>query len=215
VTTGKLAGWLALVGTLSTLNYASRLASGKPPRDELYRYGTAVSALFLYAIVLALVVWIARGLPARELGLRRPRSWPGALGLTLGVFVAIVIVELALEPLLHASREQGLEPTRWEPSRAVPFALNAAVVVLAAPFVEELTFRGLGFALLSRYGPAAAVLGSAVAFGLAHGLIAGFVALAVFGLFVAILRLRTDSLYPGMLLHACFNGFALADAFAR
>lgn len=213
--TGRLLGWLALVGTLSALNYASRLTAGKPPRDELYRYGAALSGLFLYAIVLGIIVWIARGLSRCELGLRRPASWPRALGLALGVFVALVVVELALEPLLHASREQGLEPTRWEPSRAVPFALNAAVVVLAAPFVEELTFRGVGFALLSRYGPAVAVAGTAVAFGLAHGLIAGFVALFVFGLFIAVLRLRTESIYPGMLLHACFNGLALADAFAR
>jgi uncharacterized protein len=209
----KLAAWLALVGALSALNYASRLTAGKPPRDELYRYGAALSGLFLYAIVLALVVWIARGITREALGLRRPASWPRALGLTLGVFIAIVIVELALEPLLHAGREQGLEPTRWEPSRALPFALNAIVVVLAAPFVEELTFRGVGFALLSRFGSAAAVVGTAGAFGLAHGLIAGFVALFVFGLFIAVLRLRTDSIYPGMLLHACFNGFALADAF--
>jgi membrane protease YdiL (CAAX protease family) len=210
---GKLAGWLALVGTLAALNYASRFTAGKPPRDELYRYGAALSGLFLYAIMLALVIWIARGLPRRELGLRRPASWPRALGLALGVFVATVIVEVALEPLLHASREQGLEPTHWEPSRAVPFALNAVVVVLAAPLVEELTFRGLGFALLLRYGPATAVVGTAVAFGLAHGLVAGFVALAVFGVFIAVLRLRTNSIYPCMLLHACFNGFALADAF--
>ena len=41
---------------------------------------------------------------------------------------------------------------------------------------------------------------------------------AVFGLFgaaVAFLRLRTGSIYPGMLLHASFNALALAVAFAR
>ena len=34
---GKLAGWLALVGSLAALNYASRFSSGKPPADSLYR----------------------------------------------------------------------------------------------------------------------------------------------------------------------------------
>ena len=85
----------------------------------------------------------------RELGLRRPESWPRALGLALAVLIALLIAEAFLEALLHATREQGLEPPRWEPDRAVPFALNAAVVVLVAPVVEELTFRGLGFSLLS------------------------------------------------------------------
>ena len=34
---GKLAGWVALVGSLAALNYASRFTSGKPPADSLYR----------------------------------------------------------------------------------------------------------------------------------------------------------------------------------
>ena len=149
------------------------------------------------------------------LGLRAPRSWARALGLALGLLVALVIVEQALESVLHATREQGLEPTHWEPSRAVPFAANAAVVVLAAPFVEELTYRGLGFALLRPYGAFVAVVGTAVAFAAAHGLVAGFPALFIFGAAIAVLRLRTESVFPGMLFHACFNGAALALAFVR
>lgn len=165
--------------------------------------------------MLGIVRWIARGIPLRELGLRAPHSWPRALGLALALFVALLIVEQLLEHVLHASREQGLEPSHWEPSKAVPFALNAVVVVLVAPFVEELTYRGLGFAVLERFGPVVAVAGTAIAFSAAHGLIQGFVALFIFGAAIAILRLRTGSVYPGMLFHACFNGIALAVAFVR
>jgi len=215
VRTGKLAGWTGLVGTLAALNYASRLASGKPPPDTLYRYGTAVSAVIFYLLTLAIVLWIARGLPAGELGLRRPASWLRALALALGVLVTLLIAEVALESVLHATKEQGLEPPRWEPDRAVPFALNAAVVVLAAPLVEELTFRGVGFALLARFGAAFAVIGTSAAFAAAHGLVAGFPALFLFAAAVAFVRLRTGSIYPGMLLHATFNALALAAAFAR
>ena len=212
---GKLTAWAALVGTLALLNYASRLSGGKPPRDELYHYDAALSGLVLYAVLLGLVVWIARGLSPRELGLGRPRSWLRALGLALAVLFAILIAEAVLEPFLHATREQGLEPPHWEPDRATPFALNALVVVLAAPLVEELTFRGLGFALLARYSAAVAVVVTAVAFAAAHGLVAGFPELFVFGVGIAFLRYRTRSVYPGMLLHACYNGAALAVAFAR
>ena len=159
------------------------------------------------------MLWIARGLGARALGLRAPFSWGRAFGLALGLLVAVLIVDQALEYLLHGAREQGLEPSRWEPHRAVPFALNAAAIVVAAPIVEELTFRGLGFAVLIRFGPFVAVLGTAIAFAAAHGLVAGFPALAVFGAAIAILRLRTGSVYPGMIFHACFNGVALAAAF--
>jgi hypothetical protein len=58
---------------------------GKPPADTLYRYGTAISGLIFYAITLAIVLWIANGIPHRALGLRRPESWPRALGLALAV----------------------------------------------------------------------------------------------------------------------------------
>jgi len=212
---GKLAGWLALVGALAALNYASRFTEGKPPADTLYQYGTAASGVIFYAITLAIVLWIAHGLPQAELGLRPPASWRRALSLALAILIALLIAEALLESLLHATREQGLEPPRWEPDRAVPFALNAAVVVVVAPIVEELTFRGVGFALLGRFGSVLAVVGTSVAFAAAHGLVNGFAALFLFGLAVALLRLRTGSIYPGMLMHASFNALALTVAFAH
>lgn len=213
--TGKLLGWLALVGALAALNYASRFTEGKPPADTLYRYGTAISGVVFYAITLGLVLWIARGISNAELGLRRPESWPRALGLALAVLIGLLIAEAILEAILHATREQGLEPPRWEPDRAVPFLLNAAVVVLIAPVVEELTFRGVGFALLGRISVVLAFVGTSVAFAAAHGLVNGFAALFLFGAAVAFLRMRTGSLYPGMLLHGTFNALALLVAFAH
>jgi membrane protease YdiL (CAAX protease family) len=213
--TRKLIAWLALVGSLAALNYASRFTEGKPPADTLYRYGTAISGVIFYVITLAIVLWIANGIPRGKLGLRRPESWPRAIGLVLAVLIALLVAEALLESVLHATREQGLEPPRWEPDKAVPFALNAAVVVLAAPVVEELTFRGLGIAVLARWGSLVALVGTSVAFAAAHGLVNGFPALFLFGTAVAFLRLRTGSLYPGMLLHGTFNALALAVAFAK
>ena len=73
---GKLAGWFVLVGVISAISYAGRFAGGKPPKNALYDYSTAVSELILFAIILAFVFLIARGLPKREVfALRQPRSW--------------------------------------------------------------------------------------------------------------------------------------------
>jgi uncharacterized protein len=212
LTGGKLVGWLWLVGVLAVLNYASRFAAGPPDRNAVFHWDLAIGGLVLYAIMLAVVLWIARGIRRERLGLRAPPSWLRALGLTLLVLIAILLVEQALEPLLHAGREQGLEPTGWQSHRADAFGLNAFVIAVVDPFTEELTFRGLGFTLLARFGRVAAVTGTALAFALAHGLVAGLVPLFVFGVGVALLRLRTRSVYPGMLLHACFNGTVLAIA---
>jgi membrane protease YdiL (CAAX protease family) len=215
VTNRKLPGWIALVGTLAALNYAQRFSGGKPPRNALYHYDLAISELVVYGIIFAVFLWIARGLSWDELGVRRPRSWPRAVGLAVGIFVLVFAAESLLEPLLHPSREQGLEPTRWEPSRAGAFAIFAFSVVLLGPMVEELVFRGLGFGLLRRYGNVSAVLGTAVAFAFWHGLVEAWPALFIFGVGIAILRLRTESILPGFVFHAFFNAAALALAFAR
>jgi membrane protease YdiL (CAAX protease family) len=205
----RLAGWLALVAALAALNYASRASNGKPPKDELYRWGTAASGLFLFALILGVAVWIAHG-RARELfALRRPHSWPRALVLALLVLVGIAILSGVLDPFLHPGQEQGLAPTRWIGARAAPFVANFVVVAAVAPVVEELTFRGLGYSVLERFGRPAAIVGVGVAFGLAHGLVEALPILVAFGAGLAWIRSETGSVYPGILLHAAFNGASL------
>jgi membrane protease YdiL (CAAX protease family) len=179
VTNRKLVAWCALVGALAALGYAQRFGSGKPPRNALYHYDVAISEVVTYAVIFTLFLWIARGLSWDQLGVRQPKSWPRAIGLGVTVFVVVFIAESLLEPILHPSREQGLEPTRWEPSHAGAFAISAFAVVLLGPLVEELLFRGLGFGLLRRYGDVAAVLGTAVAFAFWHGLVEAWPALFI------------------------------------
>jgi membrane protease YdiL (CAAX protease family) len=71
-------------------------------------------------------------------------------------------------------------------------------------------FRGAGFSLLEPFGRWTPVVGSGVAFGLVHGLLEGLPIITAFGLGLAYLRSRTQSLYPCVLLHAAFNGAGLA-----
>jgi len=206
----KLAGWFALVGVISAISYAGRFAGGKPPKNALYEYSTAVSELILFAIILALVFWIARGLPKREaFALRRPESWGRAIALGFAVLIAIAIANAALDPLLHGGREQGLTPSGWQSSHAAAFAVNLFAFAIVGPIAEELTFRGLGFYLLEPYGQTVAIAVIGITFGLWHGLVEALPVLIVFGTGLAFLRSRTRSIYPGMLLHATFNAAAL------
>jgi membrane protease YdiL (CAAX protease family) len=210
---GKLTWWWILVGILAVLAYAGRASGGKPPEDALYQWGTAFFAAIVYAVVLGLLLLIARG-ESGLFALRPPRSWAQALGWAFLVFVLILIIGAALDPFLDAGEEQGLTPSSWDADRAAPFLANAVVIAGLAPVVEELTYRGLGFSLLRPYGAASAIVGVGLAFGLAHGLIEALPILALFGIGLAWLRERTDSVYPPILLHAAFNGFALAVSVA-
>ena len=210
---GRLIGWLSLVGVLAALNYIGRYGtemSAADTRDLLFRWGTFVAALFQFGLMLGLTLLIVRGRARELLALRRPRSWGGAIGISalvlLGVLVAITIVgALGLDP----SDEQGLAPEGFDSSRIAPFIANAIVTAAFAPAVEELIFRGAGFSLLSRFGRGTAVAGTAILFGVGHGLLIGLLILVPIGLGLAWLRVRSGSVYPCIALHCFYNTVVL------
>lgn len=216
--TGRLVAWSVLVGLLALSNYGARLfvdtsATGAGERDTLYHWSAAVSGLVFYGIFFGFLYWIASVDTTELFAFRRPESWHRAAGLCLAVFFGILLWSFIVSKLplpQSPSEEQGLTPTRWDPSRAAPFAANCVVIAVVAPLVEELTFRGAGYRLLieriSRWATIALV---GVAFGVAHGLIEGLLVLVPFGAALAYIRDRTDSVIPGMIVHFSFNALAL------
>jgi membrane protease YdiL (CAAX protease family) len=198
----------------ATLSYTLRFTSGKPPKDLLYKWSTVAGTLFQFAIIAAIIYGIA-GLSHDRRGvfaLRRPTSWRTAIKVGIGVGIGILILTLILTPLLEPGREQGVTPDTWQPEHAAAYIANGIVVAVVAPIVEELTFRGLGYSLLARYGRWVAIVGTGLAFALAHGLVDAFPILAAFGIGLAYLRSRVDSVYPGMIVHGLFNAIALTVA---
>ena len=210
----KVIAWLALVGILAAIGYLGRFLGGEPDRDILYSYAVFVGSAIQFAIMLGYVLLIGRGLPTRELlGLQRPATsgWR-TVALTAVTLVTIFVLSALLDPLLDAGEEQGLTPEEWDPDRALQYALSFVAVAGFAPVVEELTYRGAGFFLLGRWGRWVAIGGTALAFGLGHGLVVGLPILVIFGLGLAWLRAETGSVYPGIVLHAAFNAIALIAA---
>jgi uncharacterized protein len=205
-----LALWLALAVIFATVAFVQ----GRPERNLLYDYGFAAAAAVNWLLLVGLTVGIAYAYerPPAALGLRsfRPR-WVGS---AFGVVVGSLVLSAALEPFLHGGREQGLEPTSWQPEHAGAFAANAALVVVFGPFAEELFYRGLGVRALVPLGGVVAVVVSALAFGLAHGVVAALPPLAVFGAGLAWIRLRSESVWPGVIAHMAYNGLALAVTMA-
>ena len=180
--------------------------------DILFRYEFAVGSVVVYAVIVGLTWLAARayGDARGALGLRGfPIRW---LWIAFGLTIASLIVSASLEPILHAGEEQGLAPEEWREDRAAAFAVNAVVVVLVVPFAEELFFRGLGVRVLGFLGGAAAIVGTALVFALAHGLLVGLPALGFFGLALAYVRYRSDSVWPGFVAHSVYNGVGIAAA---
>ena len=208
--TVRLITWLVVVGVFIAISYAGRASAGKPDEDVLYQYDTAVGILIQSAILFGIVLWITRGPMQRDLlALRSPRSWAGAIGWSIALVVAILVVIPILESQLHGGEEQGLAPDGWDPDRANAYIVNAVMIAGVTPVVEELMFRGAGYSLLARFGQAVAIVVVGVTFGLVHGLVYGLAALTLFGIGLAWLRAKTESVYPCIAVHALFNSIAL------
>jgi membrane protease YdiL (CAAX protease family) len=112
-------------------------------------------------------------------------------------------------PLLHFHPELF---HKFQYSGAVPplemeFLAFWAGAVLIAPIAEELVFRGYLLNLwANRWGMWPAVIISSLIFGLVHLERAAFA--APLGFIFALVYIRYDSLWPGILLHAGYNALA-------
>jgi membrane protease YdiL (CAAX protease family) len=194
------------------LSYGSRASSGKPDPEVLYRWSTFAGTLIQDGIVLLLVLAIA-GWRLDLFALRRPAGGVWRTVWTIAIALAAVYVfEIVYSALLHPGNEQGLTPSRWEPEHAAAYFANAAVICVWVPFVEEMTFRGLGYTLLAPYGRWFAIGATGLLFGLAHGLIVSLPVIVAFGCVLAWIRSRLDSIIPGIVLHGAFNLVALVAA---
>jgi membrane protease YdiL (CAAX protease family) len=208
----RVVAWLAFVLAISAIGYAGQAADSELPDDFVYRYSAAILGLVQFALFFGVLLLILLGLPKREMfGLRRPQSWRRAIGYLFAGLVAIWLLGFALSPFLDASEEQGIVPEEWDPDRIGAFLAFGAVATFVAPLVEELTFRGVGFALLAPYGKWVAILTTGILFGAWHGLIVALPVLAGFGIVLGWLRYATGSVYPCIALHAIFNGVAIAS----
>jgi membrane protease YdiL (CAAX protease family) len=214
----RLIVWSVFVTAIAALNYSARFSSGTKGHEDrhasLYSYSTFAGGMLLYAVWLGIVLLICIN-RFDLLALRLPQNRRRTVGLALAAIAAIWIWEWVVShiPLPQTpGHEQGITDVHWEPAHAGAFAANVVLFALVAPFVEELTFRGAGQSLLRFLGHVPSILIVGVAFGLAHGLVEALLVLVPFGIALAWLRDRTDSVVPGMFVHGLFNGAALAAA---
>lgn len=146
----------------------------------------------------------------RHLGLV-PAPWRGTL-LWLAVTAAVLVVYEVAARLLERPPMPDFMVEFYATSS--PWMLALAVIV-GAPLVEEVIFRGFMLPGLAhgRVGGTGAVLITALLWALIHGQYDLFDMAAVFslGLVFGASRLHTGSLWPPLLLHAAVNALAMVQ----
>ena len=90
------------------------------------------------------------------------------------------------------------------PSKAAVI-LEMAYIVIVAPLVEEIVYRGMILGALSKYGEIPAIVFSALCFGLMHGNIPQATAAFATGLAYASLAASSHSIMPSLAVHSLNN----------
>ena len=159
-------------------------------------------------------VWIVsnRGLDWSTLGLTIERR-DILPGLAIGVFAQALLVPALYAPILFFRDDLDVaEDARELVDKAdgLGVVLLVVVVVVGAPVVEEIFFRGLALRAFEwRLGRRVGLVVSAVVFGLVHLQLLQFPALVMFGLIAGWLAQRDGRLGRAIWAHVGFNAWTV------
>ncbi len=211
--------WLAawIVGNI--IGSAVIVATGYESASEAPVWVTMVLAVSLWTPMLA-GLWIlsnrlGRGNFADDYGLRF--KLVDLVGVPVGVLSQLVVVRLVYWPLergwpetFSRSRVERNARDLYDRAHGGWLVGLVAIVVIGAPFVEELVYRGLlQGALVRRVNDAVAVVAVAAFFALIHFRWVEFPGLFVFGVILGVCALRTGRLGMGIVAHMAFNATGL------
>src|SRR4051812_6393190 len=182
----------------------------------------AAGLVGLWLGMVGTVVYAAKtkgsGSLVRDFGLRFAGIADVIGGAAAGLASQYLLVGLIYVPILRlwpSVRDQIEKPAKDVTDRAHgPFAITLLVllVVIGAPLVEELFFRGLLLrSVAHRFGPGWAIAASSLAFGLVHFELIQLPALIAFGVVLGLLAVRTGRLGPGIAAHMAFNAVTVAS----
>jgi membrane protease YdiL (CAAX protease family) len=124
-------------------------------------------------------------------------------------FVLLPIVYVIVQAFVSHDLTKDLEKPAKEltdNANGPGFWLLAVLLIVGAPLVEEIFYRGLLLRSLKRYMPVpAAIVTCGVVFGAAHFSLITLPGLALFGIVLAYLCERFGRLGPNIVAHAAFN----------
>jgi sodium transport system permease protein len=173
-------------------------------------------AITEYLLILLPSVLFARriGVPVREaFNLRLPRNpaaWPATVLLGVATpFLALGVVALQNRFLPVPRSVEELFTQAFDVRALSPF-LTLFLFSVSPAICEEVIFRGvLTHMLRKRYGKFWLVVVVGVLFGLFHFSVYRFLPTTLIGILLTFLLVRTDSIFPCMLLHATNNAVGI------
>ena len=126
--------------------------------------------------------------------------------LILWGFVLVLITGIVIEPVLNLFPESFLELLN---NMGANGGWSVLMLAILAPVLEEILFRGILLeAVREKYSSGRAIVVSALMFGVIHIIPQQVVNAFVIGLILGFIYVRTDSLWPVIIIHALNNAMA-------
>jgi membrane protease YdiL (CAAX protease family) len=189
-------------------------AGGYHAGDDLPLWLTAIAEVPLWVGMIGTVVWASRtkGTGSLRRDFRLEMRWVDVpIGLVTGFAGQLVIVAIVIPiyRLLGINTDEVGQTAEKLAHRAVhtpDVVLLVLIVVVGAPVIEELFYRGLMLrAVERRWGSGLAIAITSAVFAALHFQPYDFLALFLFGVIAAVLAVKTGRLGPGIWAHLAFN----------
>ncbi|AUX39522.1 hypothetical protein SOCE26_009150 [Sorangium cellulosum] len=213
-------GWVAgvtflflwLIGTIAYFRPDERL-------DVISSFGCQAVA-YLLGLFGVLQIHAPRASIRELLGVRRTHAafYPIAIALGVALEGPIAAIYDAIERRWPSGVSERELVKIFAEASALELVALGAVFIALGPALEEIFFRGaLVRPLRKRYGAPLVIAGTSALFAVAHLEWQKFLPIAIFGVFLGVLRVASGSLLPPVLLHATYNAiqcYALLTAAA-
>ena len=204
--------WLG-VGMLALIDAILLIITLRGSRAELAQ-SAGIILLELAYLLPVILIFACKRIHWKYLGFRKFEAKVLGLGcgLLIGAYLGILLHNLILLGLGIDTQGEAILRLIEMLDSPVWFFL---VGVVFAPFVEEIFFRSFLFqGFRQKYGWVRAMLLSSAIFAAAHLDPASLIPTFVLGLVIAYLFHRSNSIWPGIILHFLINGFGLCAVFA-
>jgi uncharacterized protein len=215
-----LLGWLVAlsIAVIGGLALVSLTGYGHTKSDDFPLWLIAIAQVPLWLAFVAVTMFVSR-----EWGTGRFRNDYGfrfrsldLIGLPIGVMLQVIFVPTlywVLRPILDSSTLNDPAKAITDKGRSgVGVVLLVVLLVLGAPIVEELFFRGMVLrSFQAAHHDSLALVASAVMFAAAHFQPLQFPGLVLFGLVVGFAAQRTQRLGLGIAIHMGFNATAVVN----
>ncbi len=205
-----------LLGTIVAATVASYFGGLQPfpAFNSKYFEAAIATALELLYVVPAVVILAWRRASWRSLGFRNFNG--STLGIGCGLLVLTYMAMIVYSTILTMLKIQTqgdslvdlLSAAKWPVGFVIP-------TVIAAPFAEEVFFRGFLFqGLRSKLGWNSAALLSSSIFALLHLQLAAMIPTFLLGYLFCFTFHKSNSIWPGIILHFLINSLGICAALA-